>query len=459
MKFSEELNNYLNILDCSPKELSYASSLSPTIISRYLNDKRTPRLGSEYFDKIVGGLYKLSTQKNIDLNKNEITDRLTKCITYTDIDYDSFIVNFNTLLVELKISISDIAKAVGYDTSFISKIKNKTRKPADIHKFIDDIGNIVVQNYQDYESKKKLATLFNCSLANLEDDDKYKEYFYKWISSFQENNKESVNKFLTFLDTFDLNDYISTDFNKVKLPTSPIILKSSKTYYGADGRKEAEGEFLKTTLLSKSKDPIYLYSDLPILDAGMDESFKKNSIKAITLVLKKGLHLNIIHNVERPISEMLLGLESWIPIYMTGSISPYYFQIPPSNLFKGSYMASGSCFLAGECLNDNLDVSRFYFTTKKEDVDYYNSKLKYMISKAKPLMVIYKEDDIDKFNDFINKPENLDTIDIQKDIYNNINFTINKGKWIMINKLANPEIHFVIYNSKLRFAIEDFLNN
>ena len=456
MKFSEELNNYLDILGCSPKELSDASSLSPTLISRYLNDKRTPRLGSEYFDKIIDGLLKLSVQKNKNLNKDEVSDLLTKCITYTDIDYDSFITNFNTLLVELKISISDIAKAVGYDTSFISKIKNKTRKPADIHKFIDDLGNIVVQNYQDYESKKKLATLFNCSISNLEDDDKYKDAFYKWISSIQENNKEVVNKFLTLLDSFDLNNYISTDFNKIKLPTSPIILKSNKTYYSTDSRKEAESEFLKNTLLSKSKDPIYFYSDLPVLD---DEDFKKNWIKSIALVLKKDLHLNIIHDVDRPISEIFLELERWIPIYMAGSISPYYFQIPPSNIFKSSYMSSGSCCLSGECLNDNLDTSKFYFSTRKEDVDYYNAKLKYMISKAKPLMTIYKEDDADKFYELLSKQENIDTTNIQKDIFKTIDFTINSGKWIMINKLTTPEIHFVIYNPKLRFAIEDFLNN
>lgn len=32
---------------------------------------------------------------------------------------------------------------------------------------------------------------------------------------------------------------------------------------------------------------------------------------------EKGLHLNIIHNIDRPFEEMMLGLESWIPLYMT----------------------------------------------------------------------------------------------------------------------------------------------
>lgn len=87
-----------------------------------------------------------------------------------------------------------------------------------------------------------------------------------------------------------MNDYIGTDFNKVKVPTSPVILRNSKTFYGTEVRKQAEGEFLKTTLLSKLKEPIFFYSDLPITKAGQDEEFKQRWVLAMTMLLKKGLH-------------------------------------------------------------------------------------------------------------------------------------------------------------------------
>ena len=52
MKFYEELNHYMELLDCSPKDICEISGLSPTIISRYLNNKRIPRVKSEYFEKL-----------------------------------------------------------------------------------------------------------------------------------------------------------------------------------------------------------------------------------------------------------------------------------------------------------------------------------------------------------------------------------------------------------------------
>ncbi|MBP3255749.1 MAG: hypothetical protein J6M60_04605 [Clostridia bacterium] len=459
MKFCEEFNKYMKILECTPKDFSEASTLSPTLISRYLNNKRTPRVDSEYFTKIVDGIMKISEEKKLGLKIEEVSEHLTKSITYTDINYDDFVVNFNTLLSELKISTSEIAKAIGYDTSFISKIKNKTRKPSDVDKFIDEIGNYLVDNFSDEEGKKNVSTLFGCSTSKLNEEESYKSHLVKWITSTQEDHKDLVNRFLSSLDTFNLNDYIGMDFSKVKVPTSPIILKTTKIYYGPEGRKEAEAEFLKNTLLSKSKEPIYFYSDLPMADAGNDETFKKNWIKVITLILKKGLHLNIIHNIDRPISEMLMGIENWIPVYMTGSISPYYFKNPPSNIFTGSYMSSGACILSGECFQDNLEKSRYYFTNKKEEIDYYNEKGKYLISKAKPLMSIYKEENKDEFKEFLKSKENENTEHITKDIFKNIDFTLSKGKWVMINKLSSPEIHFVIHNSKLLSAIEDFLDD
>ena len=44
--------------------------------------------------------------------------------------------------------------------------------------------------------------------------------------------------------------------------------------------------------------------------------------KGLAAILKKGLRLNMVHDLNRPYAEMMLGLESWIPLYMTGQIAP-----------------------------------------------------------------------------------------------------------------------------------------
>ncbi len=140
---------------------------------------------------------------------------------------------------------------------------------------------------------------------------------------------------------------------------------------------------------------------------------------------------------------------------MTGSITPYYFENKPSNMFLNMHCTSGSVSLTGEYIKG--ENTRFCLSTKKEDLNYCKEKSKYLLSKAKPLMQIFKENDDKKFDEFLKKEkiENLEKI--KKDNFKNIDFSISKNLTI-INKLNSPKIHFVIYNEKLRNALKAFLD-
>lgn len=457
MNFSDELNKYIDLLNCSSKELCEMSGLSPALVSRYINNKRIPKANSKYLDLIIDALYKLAVKKNVNLSRESISQTLRNTLDSDEQNYDVFVHNLNTLQDELNISTVELARAVGYDSSFLSRIKSKERKPADFEHFINKLGEYIISTCKSKDKNKILSSLLKCSIEDLDNYEKFTNIFTRWINIVHSNDKQNIIDFLTKLDNFSLNDYISTDLDKIKVPTSPVILKNSRTYYGIEGRKKAEGEFLKTTLLSKSKEPIFFYSNLPISQAAEDEEFKQKWVLAMTMLLKKGLHLNMVHNIDRPLNEMLLGLENWIPIYMTGSISPYYFKNAPSTMFTGSHCTSGSVALNSECINYNEKNSRFYLTTKREELEFEKQKSKYMLSKAKPLMDIFKENNKKEFEEFMGREENKNIQKIKKNIFKNIDFYVNEGKWIMINKELPPEIHFVIYNEKLMNAIRTFL--
>lgn len=461
MDFGKELLTYMELLDCSTKELSKESGISYSLLNRYINNKRIPKQRSIYLEKVVTGLYKISIKKNIKLSKKSISDSLNKAIATNTfiLDFDVFIENFITLQNTLNITNVDLSRAVDYDSSFISRIKNKERKPTNIENFINKLTSYIASLCQNNTNKIALANLLNCSMEEIQNDETLTKKTTEWICSKHEKNlTNDVYNFLSKLDAFNLNDYVGTDFSKIKVPTTPIIFKNSKTFFGIEGRKQAEGEFLKTTLLSKSDEPIFFYSDLPMSTAGADEDFKKKWVLAMSMLLKKGLHLNMVHNLDRPVSEMLLGLENWIPIYMTGSITPYYFKNPPSNFFQGSHCTSGSIALSSECLRGNENLSKFYLTTKKDEINFAKEKSKFMLSKATPLMKIYKDYEEDKFNQFMHNYEDKNITIIKKDIFKNIDFYINENKWIVINKRLSPEIHFVIYHEKLISAIRNFLD-
>ena len=137
---------------------------------------------------------------------------------------------------------------------------------------------------------------------------------------FKTDVKWTLNK----LDEFDLNEFIrSIHFDELKVPTMPFQLPTSKNYYGVEEMCEATLDFFKATVLSKSMEDLIANDDTPMADKANGSDFMKKYIFAVALTLKKGLHINFIHNVNRPFDEMMMGLEGWIPMYMTGQISEF----------------------------------------------------------------------------------------------------------------------------------------
>ena len=300
----------------------------------YRNGERTPSVNGTQLTKLANGLYQICKLKKINLSYEKIYSELTNTINGIPIDSTNLSKNFNDIVNTLNINIADLSRFISYDASFISKIRTGNRAPSKPQEFIDAVCNYVATKYKSEENKKLMAILLNTELANIKTDSSYLSSLKEWFSTNSVKTKNYINDFLNNLDNFDLNEYIKAiHFDEMKVPFVPFYKVSSKNYYGIEEMKKGELDFFKATVLSKSKEPIFMCSDMPMEDMAKDIEFGKKWMFGIALSLKKGLHLNIIHNLDRPFNEMMLGLESWIPIYMTGQVSPYYLKGLNNNIY------------------------------------------------------------------------------------------------------------------------------
>ena len=133
MAFKDKLNDYLNIINCSSKELSIKSGISESLISRYRSGKRIPRENSIQFKKISTAIEDIIKEKNISkFMEVNIYNELVKVIKEDDpFDYDNFSKKFNTLITTLKVNINDMAKYIVFDASHISRIRYGKTRPSD----------------------------------------------------------------------------------------------------------------------------------------------------------------------------------------------------------------------------------------------------------------------------------------------------------------------------------------
>lgn len=60
MKFREKLNEYMERLSCSAKDLCTLSGISAASFSRYKNGERVPEMGTVPFDKLCGAIAEIA---------------------------------------------------------------------------------------------------------------------------------------------------------------------------------------------------------------------------------------------------------------------------------------------------------------------------------------------------------------------------------------------------------------
>ena len=402
MDFKKLLDDYMKQLDCTAKDLAENSGLSAATISRYRSGERIPEDGSENFDRLINGIVSIAENKKTpNITVQSVSEAFSPYVR-NNVDIAHLQKNFHTLLTVVPINISDLARFLNYDPSYISRIRNGQRQPANPTEFARKISIFVTKHFQTVEQKAVISSLINCPMEELSNYTDFQDRMTNWLLAGSGAVKDSMTVFLEKLDEFNLNEYIhSIHFNELKIPSVPFQIPISRTYWGIKEMMESELDFLKATVLSKSTAPVIMYSDMPMKEMAKDPEFPKKWMFGMAMMLKKGLHLYQIHNLDRSFDEMMLGLESWIPMYMTGLISPYYLKNVQNNTFLHLLKVSGSAALSGEAITGCHENGKYYLTKSKREVAYYQRRADELLKNADSLMDIYRSEREAELNTFL----------------------------------------------------------
>ena len=405
MSFQDLLNEYLARLNCTGKELADASGLSTAVISRYRSGNHRPEHGSEQWQRLMDGIAALAEARGLtELSKPEIEQAFRACWKSEDtVDKESFRQNLNELLDAFAISSNDLARHLNYDASYLSRIRSGQRMPRDAAVFAENVGYFIVRRCRSDAEREQRRRLIGNGLADDARNEEYVRSVAQYLCASDASlSSGGIGNFLRKVDDFDLEEYIRViHFDEMKIPSAPLQLPASRFYAGLIEMMDAQLDFLKMTVLSRSDSPVTMYSDMPMSEMSQDPDFPKKWMFGMAMMLKKGLRLNMIHHVDRPFHEMMLGLESFIPMYMTGQISPYYLAGMQNNAFRRMLWVSGSAALQGDCITGHIHDGRMYLTNRKADVNQYQKMGGQLLKRASPLMDIYGQDRHSAFDQFL----------------------------------------------------------
>ena len=461
MDFSQILNQYMEKIPCSAKELAEECGLSASTISRYRSGQRTPSKTDLLL--LTEALVRLSKNSKESVDTKKMQEALRQALPNLAVDKASFSGRFSALIRTLPVNRKALAADCGYDPSFLSKILSGDRAPADYTAFAKSVADHIAGLCLKEGQIGVLCEIIKEDLDPAIGMEPLADKIASWLLFTDEatppvSELEATQSFLKKLAEFDLNDYMKRiHFDKLIVPTLPLQAKSSKAYAGLEGMKKAELEFLRRAVLSTATGPVWEYSSLPMEEPASDEAFSKKWMMRLAMLLKKGQHLHIIHDINRPFAEMMLGLESWIPLYMTGLIHSYYFKTPPSGDYRHMIRLSGDCGMSGECMGADLSTAVFYLTTKPEELSGMRKRKDAYFRQASPLIRVYEGPDPEsvlresKKEDLPSQPEVI--TDSQNAFYKNIRIALYGDVCAVISKETETPIHLIVEHPLLIGAL------
>ena len=379
MEVSKQINDLIEKYRCTAKELANASDLSVSVISRYRNGTRRP--SKQQLQKLAKGFEIIAKQhgEEFDLSDMDIS-------TEND-NMDIFVRKFNILVSALDINMNDFARFSNYDPSFISRVRSKQRNISDSDSFAEKIGEFLNLKYRNEKYDSMVSTLME-NAEMTKNNETYINGVREWFLS----EKFSVpNHIIDIPDTSEkrIYDIYLPDFSGIR------------SYIGKENVCRGELDFLHYVLGEEDTKTLYFFSEMPHF-IFRHEQLAEEWIYLMSEIIKKGVSVIFVHNIERPFEDITMAAQKMFPLFISGGFQPFYLPTAKSGIYYHICGCTDKTVMYGEGVYGHETHVKLNIDRTIESVKYYQREMKVILQKSRPLMNIYGHDNTDTFLQFIN---------------------------------------------------------
>lgn len=374
--FNSRFSRLLTLIDLKTNEFADRMGCDRTYISRIRSGNRKLKRGSKASEKFILGLYDAAAEKGklhliaqaigtdntdelaIKLNSwlfagEVVTIDANKNIFARSSNNTLFSERFSYLLSVTGISNIKLARAVHVDSSLVSRWK-KSDSPRD-----ERIRSNIIYFIINYCRVQGMENTLKELTGNEQSIDSYDfDSLYEWLFG-GDSSQKYIKSMLTSLNSPvepSVFDNFPIDEEKVTM--------SNSSFYGREGLQRSVLLFLKNAIQNKDKE-LLLYSDQSMEWLSGNKEFTRQWFSLMYKCLVNGTIIKIIHNVDRPINEMIEAIQSWLPLYLTGNITSFYSKKANGERFKHTFFISDSAVIS--CVTASLVDDALYRLTVTSD--------------------------------------------------------------------------------------------
>lgn len=297
-----------------------------------------------------------------------------------------------------------LAQATFLDASHISRLRRGERKLVKDAAYIKAMAAYFARQCTEDYQKKALLEALQQPTAELQNPDKTAEAVYRWLLAMGDKEADAINGFLDGMAQVQFKK--PTGLEPPSAAETGVLQDGVALFYGNQGKRDAVLKFLATVLESRQLTTLLLYSDEAFDWLTEDLAFQASWANLMSGIIRQGHRIKMIHTINRNLDEMLEGLIKWMPLYMTGSIEPFYYPRKRDGVFMRTlFVAPGIAAVTSSSIGNMKDHTVNLFLKDVRAVAALAEEYNGYLQICKPLMRIFTPNERLEFLATINEFE------------------------------------------------------
>ena len=226
-----------------------------------------------------------------------------------------------------------LARALSFDASYISRIRSGKRGLPPQQPFLAPAAAYFARHCPEPYQRQALADALDLGRAWPEDEREGERLIYAWLEEDSAADR-SIGHMLAAMTPSPASGGTQE--------TEAGEHREVQLFYGNAGKREAVLAFLTGLTLLRRPRTLLLYSDEEMTWLYEDAAFARRWAENLIQLLKRGWRVKIIHSIGRNLTEMWEAVRKWMPLYLSGSIEPWYYpRLQDGALRRTLFIAEG----------------------------------------------------------------------------------------------------------------------
>jgi hypothetical protein len=234
---------------------------------------------------------------------------------------------------------------------------------------------------------------------------------------------------------------------------------ATQLFFGNVGKRDAVITFLEDLVQSCKAHTLLLFSDEDMFWLYEDKTFVRTWMLLMRQLIGQGSRIRIIHSIGRSAGDMWEAIRSWMPLYATGAVEPWFCPRLRDGIFKRTeFIAQGHSAVFGSSVPGQTDEPLNMLIRDRDTAEAMQREYEAFLKLCKPLMDIVRPDKAEELEELQNVLQNTPG-ELLTAESNGMKILLKRGIASLVVKEEPPYVVFIIKEPRMLAALEQYLQN